>query len=355
MMVMSTRVSLLYTFTDIIFTIFEVNVMLDLKDETRIKEIETIALIHPEVKAVEVWGTSKGTARLAGQPESNEDSQISLRGLPIPSTIYHHQLRAGRWLTPDDTYALVLNQAVAAEIGAEVGDWITLDIPTRRESNWQVVGLVFEPLEQDTALMPRETLLKEIGQVGRGKAIKIQTHHDDAVSEFNTAVALRELYQDKGYEIVASTMDTTHRITEQRVEQMSILIALLSTMAVMIAVVGAVALSGTLSINVMERTREIGVMRAIGASALAVAGQFIGEGLILGWLSWLIAIPLSIPVGQLVVWLLSGLMNIELIYQFSKVGIIYWFVIITVLAAIASWFPANKAAQTSVRESLMYS
>lgn len=95
-------------------------------------------------------------------------------------------------------------------------------------------------------------------------------------------------------------------------------------------------------------------MRAIGASAGAVAGQFIGEGLILGWLSWLIAIPLSIPVGLLVIKLLSGLMNIELIYQFSAVGVVYWFAIITILAAVASWFPANKAAQTSVRESLMY-
>jgi ABC-type lipoprotein release transport system permease subunit len=63
----------------------------------------------------------------------------------------------------------------------------------------------------------------------------------------------------------------------------------------------------------------------------------------------------SIPVGQLVISLLSRLLNIELIYQFSETGIIYWFIIITILAAIASWFPANKAAQTSVRESLMYS
>jgi putative ABC transport system permease protein len=354
MMVVSTRVSLIYTFSDIIFTIFKVNIMLDLKDEARIEEIEQLTLSQPEVKAVEVWGTAKGKVRLAGQAESNDDSEINLRGLPVPSVIYAPQVRAGRWLQADDTYDVVLNQAVAAEIGAGVGDWITLDIPARRESRWLVVGLVFEPLDQKSALMPRETLLKEIGQVGRGKAIKVQTYWDDAAGGLNTAEALRALYTAKGYEVLASNTDTTHQVTEQRVEQMSILIRLLSGMAIMTAVVGAVALSGTLSINVMERTREIGVMRAIGASAGAVAGQFIGEGLILGWLSWLIAIPLSIPVGLLVIKLLSGLMNIELIYQFSAVGVVYWFAIITILAAVASWFPANKAAQTSVRESLMY-
>jgi putative ABC transport system permease protein len=104
----------------------------------------------------------------------------------------------------------------------------------------------------------------------------------------------------------------------------------------------------------LERTREIGVMRAIGASAPTVAGQFVGEGLILGWLSWLLAIPLSLPVSWLVISQLTNLMNVELVYQFSGIGVLIWLVIITILAVIASWFPAQKAAQTSVRESLAY-
>jgi len=355
MVVVSTRVSLIYTFSDILFSIFNVNVMLDLQDAERIEEIETISLSLPEVEAVEVWGTARGKARIMGQPEANDDNEINLRGLPVPTEAYRPQMRAGRWLQPDDTYAMVLNQAVADEIGVEVGDWITVDIPTKRESNWEIVGLVFEPLDQESALVPRPTLLREIRQVGRGTAIKVKTKHNDAASEFNTAIALRELYEGNGYDVIASRMDTTHRVTELRVGQISILMALLSGMAIMIAVVGAVALSGTLSINVLERTREIGVMRAIGASSTAILVQFIGEGLILGWLSWLIAIPLSIPAGQLVIGTLSQLLNTELIYRFSETGVWYWFGVVTILAAVASWFPANKAAQTSVRESLMYS
>jgi ABC-type antimicrobial peptide transport system permease subunit len=85
-----------------------------------------------------------------------------------------------------------------------------------------------------------------------------------------------------------------------------------------------------------------------------ITGLFIGEGLILGWLSWLIAIPLSIPAGQLIINTLSQLINIELISQFSMMGMLYWLVIVTVLAIVASWSPAQKAAQTSVRESLAY-
>jgi putative ABC transport system permease protein len=264
------------------------------------------------------------------------------------------QIRAGRWLQPGDEYAIVLNQELAQEMGVTVGDWITIDIPTKRESAWQVVGLLFEPVDQEAALAPRESLLRELRQVGQGQAIRVQTVRQDADSEAATVASLRALYEAYGYEVVASSQDTAHRLATQRTNQMAMLFAILTSMALITASVGAVALSGTLAINVMERTREIGVMRAIGASSWAVAGQFVGEGLILGWLSWLLAIPLSLPAGQLVIKALSGILKVDLVYQISAPGAWSWLIIITILAIIASWFPAQKAAQTSVRESLAY-
>jgi putative ABC transport system permease protein len=168
------------------------------------------------------------------------------------------------------------------------------------------------------------------------------------------AAQLRTRYEVQGYEVLASSQDTAHRLVAERSRKMALLFIILTGMALMTAIVGAVALSGTLTINVLDRTREIGIMRAIGASAWAVAGQFMGEGLILAWLSWLLAIPLSIPVGRMVINTLAQVMNIELIYQVSPSGFLYWLVIVTILAVIASWFPAQKAAQTSVRESLAY-
>jgi len=360
MMVTSTRASIVHTFSDVIFSIFDSNIMLDLQSEARIQELEALALRQPDVTAVEIWSTARGTARVQGQPEANDDSSVRLRGVPLPSVTYRPQIQAGRWLTAEDEYAIVLNQELAEQIGVKVNDWITMDIPGKRQADWQVVGLLFEPDDQDSAIVPRPTLMKEIRQVGQGTAIRVQIAHtstDDAAiaaKEVKVVTELREMYEVRGYDILASPTDTSHRMISQKTEQMSILIGLLTGMAVMIAVVGAIALSGTLSINVLERTREIGVMRAIGASSLAIAGQFVGEGLILGWLSWLIAIPLSIPVGQFVVGLLSGLMNVALIYQFSITGVLVWLGIISILAVIASWFPAQKAAQTSVRESLAY-
>lgn len=355
MMVLHLRATIIHTFSDVLYSIFEVNVLLSLSDNQRIAEVEALTLAQPEVKAVEMWGRSNGAIRPLGQPEASDAPQANLYGLPLPATTYHPQLRAGRWLQPEDQHAAVLNYALAQSLGVGVGDWVTLDLPlTNLDPPWQVVGLVYEPLDQESVLLPRETLLRETRQVGRAKLIRVQTVHSDEPSEIEAVTSLRALYESRGYEVQVSREDTLHRLTHERVDRMFILIYLLTGMAVMVAVVGAVALSGTLSINVLERTREIGVMRAIGASAVAVSGQFIGEGLILGWLSWLWAWPLSIPVGQLVSQVLSKLINTELIFQTSGAGVLYWFIIITVLSILASWFPAQKAAQTSVWESLAY-
>jgi putative ABC transport system permease protein len=125
-------------------------------------------------------------------------------------------------------------------------------------------------------------------------------------------------------------------------------------MAVIIAIVGSIGLSGVLSLSVLERRREIGVMRAIGASSGKISRLFIGEGLILGLLSWLIALPLSIPAGYAMTQAMGAALQTEIVYRYTPAGALYWLGIIVVLSIIASWFPARGATRISVRESLAY-
>ena len=95
-------------------------------------------------------------------------------------------------------------------------------------------------------------------------------------------------------------------------------------------------------------------MRAIGASNKIISTQLIGEGLTLGMLSWLIAVPLSIPASWLMNFALGWTMKIEFTFIFSFAGVFYWLVITLVLSVFASWLPARRAVSVSVRESLAY-
>ena len=137
--------------------------------------------------------------------------------------------------------------------------------------------------------------------------------------------------------------------------QFNMVTYLLLAMAALAALVGSVGLMSTMSINVVERVREIGVLRAIGATSVAIVGLFSGEGVLVGVLSWLIATPLSYPGARLfshavgVAW-----MNVPLDFSYSAGGVALWLAAVTLLSALASLWPALRATRVSVRQALAY-
>jgi putative ABC transport system permease protein len=126
-------------------------------------------------------------------------------------------------------------------------------------------------------------------------------------------------------------------------------------MAILAAAVGGVGLMTTMSINVVERGREIGVMRAIGATSGSILGVFIVEGVLVGVLSWLLAAPLSYPGARVFSGVIGNtLFELPLDFQYSVGGGVLWLVVVVVLSALASLWPALRATQVSVREALAY-
>ncbi len=324
----------------------------------RIDRLESIALSQPGVEAVEVWDLENADVRLAGQPESNDDKRVAVFGVPLPTNLYGPQMVAGRWLEPDDGNAVVLNQKVADEAGLAIGDTVTLKIGVDNENRtgwWSACSSTRS--SQFGARAARRAWDARSTEINRANTIWIQTETSDSAGIRQLAQELRTVYTDENVRLQAGSVfgkDTSVEIIDGIMAQFAVIITLLATMAVLIGVVGSLALSGVLSLNVLERRREIGVLRAIGASSAPVGGQFIGEGLILGWLSWLIAWPLSIPAGQLMVNGLSSALGSQLVYQYTPAGPLIWLGIITVLSVAASGLPARSATRVSVRECLAY-
>jgi putative ABC transport system permease protein len=119
--------------------------------------------------------------------------------------------------------------------------------------------------------------------------------------------------------------------------------------------VGGLGLTGAMGINVLERTREIGVMRAIGARDRSVAGVFIVEGIAIGVLSWLLSIAASLPLGRALINVIGPkLLGSPLTCHFSMTGVLLWLGLVVVLSTFASLLPARSAARLTVREVLAY-
>ena len=112
---------------------------------------------------------------------------------------------------------------------------------------------------------------------------------------------------------------------------------------------------GSLSISVVERTREIGVMRAIGARSLTIMGMFVLEGLLQGLFSWAVSVPFSMLLaGPLASALGQAMFDANLDYQYSTGAVLVWLVIIIIISVLASLLPARNATRISVRDSLAY-
>lgn len=363
MMVMGVGDSINYTFGTQLFSILNSNISLMLSHNERIESVERLAHQLPEVDQAEVWMLNEVNARPINAAESEDDPTVLTFAVPSDTQLYIPQMRAGRWLEAQSDHRMheiVINQGLADELGVGIGDQIILDPGPETEQRWVVVGILFDPLTVYTVYVPRSTMAWDLAEVDRGNTlwVKLGETHQSPADELRVEQDLRQLYRENGIELeargVLAGQSTSGEVIRAINNQFSTIVFLLSIMAIMIGVVGSIALSGILSLNVLERQRETGVMRAIGAMSKDISRLYIGEGLILGWLSWLIAMPLSIPAGRWMTLALTSALGIEITFHFTWRGPLYWLVIMTVLAILASWLPARRANRVSVRESLAY-
>jgi putative ABC transport system permease protein len=126
-------------------------------------------------------------------------------------------------------------------------------------------------------------------------------------------------------------------------------------MAILMALVGTLGLTSTISMNVLERTREIGVMRAIGATPKTIRKLIVSEGFIIGFISIVIAFLLSL-IQSFAMGRFIGHISFRTILTLtiSTTAILIWLAIIVFGSYIATIFPARKANRVSTREALAY-
>jgi putative ABC transport system permease protein len=353
MMVISTH----YSFNETILQIFRgfgYDVALGFDQPRRIDEIEPMIESRPGVARVEMWEFSGGKASVPGSGGPGSDFDISLRAIPSDTQLFTPVLTAGRNLLPSDGHALLLNQKLARDMHLGLGDRIVLDLGDSGKSTWVIVGLIFDLAgrNQNTSYLYRDVLNTEINQVGHATVAEIRGTVKTLEAQTAMEQDLREYFQRQ--HIGLNFSDTAIKSFNQSNAQFSILTTLLLIMTFLIAVVGSFGLSGTLSINVLERRREIGVMRAVGASSADVSFIFVGEGLLLGILSWAFAVPISLLAGRYFVEALGAVINFPAVYHYSPTGLWFWLGIVATLSLLSSWLPARRATRISVRESLAY-
>jgi len=312
-------------------------------------ELEREASRLEGVTAVETWLESQATL---ARPDGSENQDIFALGVPGDTRFITPEMVAGRWLEPDDTNALVINTDVLKdEPYLAVGDTILLK--TRgAEKEWEIVGVATGQLMGPVAFVQRDELDSTIGANGAVTRLLVQSSDHSPDAQARTAKDLERRLDEASLAMSGSQTQTAQK--ETIANQLGILVTFLVIMASLLAAVGVIGLTGTMTINVLESTREIGVMRSIGASHMSVYQIFITEGLVVAIMAWGAGALLSWPLSIWLVGALGTAMSLPLSYAFSWVGVGAWLALVMVIAGVASLLPAWRASQVSIRDAIAY-
>jgi len=335
---------------------FMADVNLTFKQYYRVEEIEKALLEVPGVVTVEGWAAAAGELIL---PDGTVGESIRVLAPPSQSELISPITLEGRWLGPQDEDANVItvNERFRETFpDLKPGDTLRIRFGGR-EKDVVVVGF-FRLAGKSTGYLAYGTyeyLSKVIHQPNRSNTYRVRGHENGLPLEQQEALGEQiEAHLDAmGYQV--ADIEAGESLTATTADGLNILTIFLLIMALLIAVVGSIGLTGTMSLNVLERTREIGILRAIGASDRAVFELVLVEGVLIGMMSWIFGVLLSFPISSL----MSNAINLALFgaaadFTFTPNGVILWLAVVLVLSVLASVGPARNATHLTIREVLSY-
>jgi len=323
--------------------------MLRLKQPYAIEELEETLGDVPDIVDMETWGEAQASLIYQNGDNSNPFRMI---GLPAETPMLSLPLMEGRWLRPDDENALIVSHIlVDHEPSLTLGNEVQIDI-NGQATAWTVVGIARQ-IGPNIAYANQDYFVSLAGLEGKTNTLTIAANDHSPDGQAASLQAIESALLAANVDVAAANTSQDGR--QVLVDHFYIIVTLLMIMAILVAAVSGLGLASTMSLNVLERRREIGVMRAVGAKSMKVLQIILGEGIFIGLLSWGLAILLSIPLTSLI-GNVTGKLFIEapLVLAYSGTGIGIWLGIVLVLTAIASSLPAVNATEMPVHEVLAY-
>lgn len=281
----------------------------------------------------------------------------TVTGLVPASDFMTERMVEGRWLEPADELAVVMPYETADKNNVHLNDFVTLDCGVFGKRDWRVVG-TYQPLlsgnfSGDIFYVPLQALENVSKRYDRASRLFVKTFSASESAAMAIRDQLRDLAAERGIDVAAFQTEAEYRRNIET--QFGLINSMLLPLAIIVAVVGGIGLMGALSISVVERTKEIGVLRAIGARTLTIMSMFMLEGVLQGLLSWLVAVLISALTAQFLSDVLGRvILNMPLDFQHNSQAMFNWLVIILIISILASILPARNATRVSVRDSLAY-
>jgi putative ABC transport system permease protein len=333
---------------------FVADINLNLNKPYRITEIQDMLSRIPGVQRSEGWAYARSELLLA---DDEAGEAVQLLGPPAGTILIDPILLSGRWVQIGDQNAVALSERFLSRFpDLKPGDSLRMRV-NGIDSEWVVVGF-FQLAGKSAgyiAYTNYEYLSEFIRQPNQAATYRVTADRADLTIEQQRVLGaqIESYLQQQG--ISVSEVTAGKSLLESSTDGLDLLTNFLMIMAVLTALVGSIGLMGTMSMNVLDRTREIGVMRAIGASDRAVMNLVMVEGVLIGLISWLLGTFMSLPIGKVMSDVITNaIFDAPSRFTFNLFGPAAWLGLVLILSIMASVIPARSAARITIREALAY-
>lgn len=335
---------------------FSVSVIDDKGDPLRIEDITEISDME-EIAAAAPAASSSMTAKY-----HSTEASASVYGTTAQyMDIQNIELLYGRFLKTADlennTYVCVLSYEAADELCGTtkgiVGDTVKLN-----GRDFTIVGVLDEDDSALTSLMgtlnvyiPYTVLTRVADTVSLNISTFIASPSDTESMDAADAALERYLLDRFNNDDEAFLLANTSMVMDAMSSVTDILSILLGGIAAISLLVGGIGIMNIMLVSVTERTREIGIRKAIGAGRGSILGQFLLEALMLSLIGCVIGILLSWGILGIVSIFAGDTMSFSLSFGVVLVAVLFS----TIIGVAFGIYPAAKAANKPPIEALRYS
>jgi putative ABC transport system permease protein len=329
---------------------------------------EMYAQNAPEVSQISALPTVGRVERY--REDEGADSQwgqLRLLGFQPDTRLYTPQLISGRWLSPSDTNAALINEEAATATGLHVGDTLTLSRgryftssgqPTPgNQATWTIIGIIHQPMHDLGQIGTVMTSVENANQFFGDPAdltpellIQARDHSQGAVDALTRQI---DHLVNGGNDLGGLVVETRQQVVQQRQQSWLIFYALLYSVALIVGAVGILGLANALAASVLERRREIGLLRAMGASSFRVARVFWVEGMALGGIAWLLGALLGLPLAYGFIQVMSTLV-LRVDFLIAPSALVVMLASVLIISTLASIIPALRASRVRIADMLRY-
>ncbi len=313
----------------------------------------------PGIKEVEAWGYSPTSfvkeARhdiVHTYPDKGHGSFVML-ATPSVTQMVDFPVLDGRWLGSGNVNEVVLNHMALAQAPyLKVADLVSLSIDGRA-SEWKIIGFVEDLGSPATAYVSSSGYAGFSNTQGLTNLLRVSVSSRDRDTIVLKTREIEEVIEKEGASI-SMTMPLS-LLRSAIAEHMGVLVRSLLAMAFLMAAVGALGLMSTTSMNIFERTRELGVLRAIGATPQAIGQLVVMEGLIIGALSLVFAFIFSLLLSAFIGNLIGNMsFRTPLPLSIAPLAFLIWTGLVFLGSILATMYPAWRAGRITTREALSY-